>query len=108
MSKPRVKVTLKSKDGNDLVEGGPVSLGDGYCKFPFIYKDKEYDDGVCYKGKAGNYWCATKVDEKTNNTEEEEITDQGCSSSDIDRTANLFLLIGISIIFSTIITQKRK
>ena len=37
MSKPRVKVTLKSKDGNDLVEGGPVSLGDGYCKFPFIY-----------------------------------------------------------------------
>lgn len=65
MSKPRVKVTLKSKDGNDLVEGGPVSLGDGYCKFPFIYKDKEYDDGVCYKGKAGNYWCATKVDEKT-------------------------------------------
>jgi superfamily II DNA or RNA helicase len=65
MSKPRVKVTLKSKDGNDLVEGGPVSLGDGYCKFPFIYKDKEYDDGVCYKGKADNYWCATKVDEKS-------------------------------------------
>ena len=65
MSQPRVKVTLKSKDGNDLVEGGPVSLGDGFCKFPFVYKDKEYDDGICYKGKAGNYWCATKVDEKT-------------------------------------------
>ncbi len=40
-----VPVTLVSKTGKDLVEGdkgGTVSIGDGYCKFPFVYKGKKY------------------------------------------------------------------
>ena len=48
-----------------------------------------------------------QLDEEISNPEEA-IIDQGCSSSDVDRTANLFFLIGISIIFSTIINQKKK
>ena len=35
----------------------------------------------------------TLNEEISNPEEEEAISDQGCSSSDIDRTTNLFLLI---------------
>ena len=62
----KIPVTLKSrKGGPDLQEGAPgVSLGDGYCKLPFVYKGKEFKDN-CYVTPKGEQWCATEVDKKT-------------------------------------------
>ena len=37
-----------------------ISLGDGYCKFPFIYKGKQYNK--CIKNSYGDSWCASEVD----------------------------------------------
>ena len=66
MSK-RIPVTLKPKnpDAPELKENQKgVSLGDGYCEMPFVYKGKEFKDG-CYVTPKGEQWCATEVDEKT-------------------------------------------
>ena len=40
-----------------------VDVKDGYCKFPFIKDDIEYND-KCFKGKRGD-WCATQTNPKT-------------------------------------------
>lgn len=66
MSK-RIPVTLnpKNPDGPVLKDGqGGVSLGDGYCEMPFMYKGKVYKDG-CYVTPKGEQWCATDVDPVT-------------------------------------------
>ena len=61
----KIPVTLKSKSGKDLVDGeGNVSLGNGFCVMPFVYKGVTYKD-KCYKSKHGDMWCATKVEPKT-------------------------------------------
>ena len=59
MSK-KIKVglsSLKSKKPLSL-DDPKISVGDGYCKFPFIYKDEVYKE--CFKGKKGD-WCATEL-----------------------------------------------
>ena len=47
-----VKTTLKPSK--------KIGLGDGYCKFPFIYHGKEYNK--CIKNSEGDRWCASEVD----------------------------------------------
>ena len=64
MSK-KIKVSLsspKSKKKLSLDNPG-ISLGDGFCKFPFKFKGETYDK--CYPGKKGD-WCATELDSKKN------------------------------------------
>ena len=66
MSK-RIPVTLKPQnpDAPELKETQPgVSLGEGYCEMPFVYKGKEFTDS-CYITPKGEQWCATEVDSKT-------------------------------------------
>ena len=41
-----------------------IGLGDGYCKFPFNYRNKEYKK--CIKNSDGDKWCATEVDSDNN------------------------------------------
>ena len=64
MSK-KIKVSLSStKSKKKLSLDNPsISLGDGFCKFPFNFKGEKYNE--CYKGKKGD-WCATVVDKKQN------------------------------------------
>jgi hypothetical protein len=62
-----IPVTLKPQnpDAPELKETqSSVSLGEGYCEMPFIYKGKEYTDS-CYITPKGEQWCATEVDPKT-------------------------------------------
>ena len=66
MSK-RIPVTLKPQnpDAPELKETQPgVSLGEGYCEMPFVYKGKEFTDS-CYITPKGEQWCATEVDPNT-------------------------------------------
>ena len=51
-----VKTTLKPSK--------KIGLGDGYCKFPFIYRGKEYNK--CIKNSEGDRWCASEVDSDNN------------------------------------------
>ena len=62
----RIPVTLNPRklDGQVLNESQPgVSLGNGYCEMPFVYKGKEFKDS-CYVTPKGEQWCATEVDEQ--------------------------------------------
>ena len=70
MSQKRVKASLKSGTGKELVEGkNRVSLGDGYCVHPFTYKDQQFVNGRCYKANENEYWCATSVKQDKKNPE---------------------------------------
>lgn len=77
MSK-KIPVTLTKSDATQLEEKPPVSLGKGYCEFPFEYRGKKYetcvklgDDNICAtsvskSGKLKTYAiCKTKKREKT-------------------------------------------
>jgi superfamily II DNA or RNA helicase len=77
MSK-KIPVTLTKSDTTQLEEKPPVSLGKGYCEFPFEYRGKKYescvkrgDDHICAtsvtkSGKLKTYAiCKTKKREKT-------------------------------------------
>ena len=61
MSK-KIKVKLKTPKKTLSLDDKQISLGDGYCKFPFLFKEQMYDE--CYKGKHGD-WCATVINPKT-------------------------------------------
>ena len=94
---------------NDM-DGDGILNSDDNCPY-------QWGNSYCLEDQKQNHFKLSEdqiyeipdqqLDEEIINPEEV-IADQGCSSSDVDRTANLFLLIGISIIFSTIINQKRK
>lgn len=62
----KIPVTLKSRKGGPDLEDGKqgVSLGNGFCEMPFVYKDKTFTDS-CYITPKGEQWCATEVDKKT-------------------------------------------
>jgi len=77
MSK-KIPVTLLKSDKTELEEKPPVSLGKGYCEFPFDYRGKSYnscvkmgDDNICATsltktGKLKTYAiCKTRKREKT-------------------------------------------
>ena len=57
MSK-KIPVTLTKSDKTQLEEKPPVSLGNGYCEFPFEYKGKSYNS--CVK-KGDDHICATSL-----------------------------------------------
>jgi hypothetical protein len=57
-----IKVKLQNKDGIIQNLGG-LDVDDGFCDFPFIKDDTEYNE-ECFKGKRGD-WCATKTNPKT-------------------------------------------
>ena len=57
MSK-KIPVTLIKSDKTELEEKPPVSLGKGYCEFPFEYKGKSYN--TCLK-KGDDHICATSL-----------------------------------------------
>jgi len=62
MSK-KIKTTLiHPQTKKKLIEDKYISLGDGYCKFPFLYDGNEYDD--CTTEKLGVEWCATELNKK--------------------------------------------
>ena len=57
-----IKAKLQNKEGK--IENRPgLDINKGYCDFPFIYKDEEYDE-KCYSGKRGD-WCSTDTTPKT-------------------------------------------
>lgn len=57
-----IKAKLENKDGK--IEDRPgLDINKGYCDFPFVYKDEEYDE-KCYKGKRGD-WCSTDTNPGT-------------------------------------------
>ena len=62
-NKKKIRVTLNGKKKTLKETNKGVSVGDGFCKFPFIFKGESYNE--CKKGKDGNDdWCATEVDSK--------------------------------------------
>ena len=57
-----IKVKLENKE-NKIQNLSGLDVRDGFCKFPFIKDDIEYND-KCFKGKRGD-WCATQTNPKT-------------------------------------------
>merc|ERR1711892_327507 len=50
----------------------------GPCKFPFLYKGKEYDECTLYQSTEGKGWCATAVNEDGIFTSRDFCSDPEC------------------------------